>query len=497
MRISESLTSILFDTSPNAQQAALDAIARDLAVSSAGAFERAPAASLAAPQGRQAAQLDKRGVALTPTSQPEPKAEARGGVVARWKLKHTVASLLRDVTPAGKNTPGVCKCGTASYQADAVHLVRRRGRPGVKGVYFCDSPWLCPSCAPRRAAERAERVQKVFDATERKGGAVVFLTLTVQHTRGQSLAELKKLVMDACTKARQGKPWQLAKERYGIAGVMVGPEVTWSPAHGWHFHLHVAVPMLPDVSDVDPRERWARVVAIAEAGGEWIVDRYRDYIEAAGGRADEAGQDVQVMWRQEDLADYLAKGSGAWEVASAGATKQGKKGLTPWDLAARSSSPRYKALFAEYAAAMPGTRSCVITKTLADALGILPEGDAEKPGVEEGVDEDEVVVGAVEPPRWHRLLRGGHVPAILQAVEDRQPWEKIDGMMRALVDPPPLTHAPSARHVAAQAKGMRHKFREAGEAVRAALEEERMRAARRGHRFEPPPLRWVLELVAA
>ncbi|WP_349963507.1 protein rep [Rhizobium sp. ZPR3] len=427
---------------------------------------------------------------MTPTSQPEPKAEARGGVVARWKLKHTVSEILRDVTQPGKSTPGVCKCGTAGYQAEAVHLVRRGARPGVKGVYFCDSPWLCPSCAPRRAAERAERVQRVFDATERKGGAVVFLTLTVQHVKGQALADLKKLVMSACTKARQGKPWQLAKERYGIAGVMVGPEVTWSPAHGWHFHLHVAVPMLLQGD-------WSSVVARAEEGGRWIVGRYRDYIKAAGGHADDAGQDVQVMWRQEDLADYLAKGSGAWEVASAGATKQGKKGLTPWDLAARASATRYRALFAEYAAAMPGTRSCVITKTLADALGIEPEGDEDAPGVDEAEEDDVEIVGSVEPPRWHRLLRGGHVPAVFQAVEDRRPWEDIDRMMTALLDPPPPSHAPSAWEVAEQVKGTRHMFREAGEAVRAAIDREREHAARLGRHFEPPPLRRVLELVAA
>lgn len=468
------------------QQAALDAIAHELASVSSGTPRRAPAASQAALQGRQAAQLDKGGAALTPPS----KAEG-GAVVARWRLKHTVATVLRDAAGLGEKTPGVCKCGTAGYQSEAVHLVRRKGRPGVKGVYFCDSPWLCPSCAPRRAAQRAERVQKVFDATEAKGGAVVFLTLTVQHTRGQSLAALKRLVQDACTKARQGKPWQLAKARYGIAGVMVGPEVTWSVAHGWHFHLHVAVPMLPDCRE----QGWDAVVARAEQGGQWIVGRYRDYIERAGGKTSAKAQDAQVMWRKEDLSDYLAKGSGAWEVAAAGATKVGRKGLTPWDIAARAAtSARYGALFLEYAEAMPGTRSCVITKNLAEALSIQPEDDADAPGVEELEEEEETVVGSVEPPRWHRVLRGGHAPAVLQAVADRRPWAEIDGMMTRLLDPP---HMPTPEHVALVAKASRHQYREAGEAIRAALDRERDVAASLGRRFVPPAMRRVLELMAA
>ncbi|MBY2975523.1 protein rep [Rhizobium leguminosarum] len=475
-----------------AQQAALDAIAREMASASSAPSGHSQAGQQAAPQGRQAAQLDKRGARLTPAA--ETKAEA-GVVVARWRLKHTVATILRDAP--GEKTPGVCKCGTAGYQQDFVHLVRRLGRPGVKGVYFCDSPWLCPSCAPRRAAERAERVQRVFDATEKRGGAVVFLTLTVQHAQGQALADLKKLVMDACTKARQGKPWELAQKRYGIAGVMVGPEVTWSPASGWHFHLHVAVPMLPDVSTVEPGKRWGQVVEIAQAGGDWIVKRYREYIERAGGRADAKAQDVQVMWRKEDLSDYLAKGSGAWEVASAGATKQGKKGLTPWDIAARAkASKRYRALFIEYAQAMPGTRSCVITKSLAEALGVEPADDKDKGGVEE-VDKEEVVVGSVEPPRWRRVLRLGHAPAVLQAVADRVAWSEIDSMMTRLLDPPRASHAPSPEHIARLVKASRHQSRDLGEVVRLALDRERAFAVSIGRAFEPPPLRQVLELMAA
>lgn len=439
-------------------------------------------------QGRPAAQLDKRGATLTPAPATE---EVQ---ISRWRLKHKVANILR--RPEGETSPGVCKCGAAGYGSEEVLLTRRNGRPGVSGVYFCDSPWLCPTCAPRRAAQRAEKVQEVFNAVEARSGQVVFLTLTIQHRDGEGLGDLKRLVMDACRKARQGRPWALAVERYGIAGTMVGPEVTWSKRHGWHFHLHLAVPMLV----ADP--------AKAEEGGEWLMERYRAYIARAGGRAARAGQDVTVVWRREDLAAYLAKGSASWEVASAGATKNGRKGLTPWDLAARAAEgdARAAALFQEYASVMPGTRSCVITKALADRLGLKPHEDEDAPGVEAAEDDAEIV-GSMVPPRWHRVLRHGHAADVLKAVGDGWEWPAIDAMVRRLLHEEeqapasvrrPPEHAPTAEELARKALATATcEFRgRKGQAVQVVLSREAAYAKGRGLVFVQPSLREVLQLVA-
>lgn len=342
--------------------------------------------------------------------------------VSRWRLKHIIANILR-AKEDSETTPGVCKCGTAGHQVDEVHLVRRKGRAGVKGVFFCDSPWLCPSCAPRRAAERAKKVQRVFDAVERKKGQVVFMTLTVQHGRKDALSDLKQIVSESCRKARQSKSWTLGLRRYGIAGVMVGPEVTWSQKNGWHYHLHLAIPTLGIDEDKS-----------AEAG-EWLLERYRKYIQKAGGRAERKAQDVTVVWRKEDLVSYLSKGSAAWEVSSAGATKQGKSGQTPWDLAVRAGrGDAYAAqLFQEYAETMPGTRSCVITKPMAQKLGIDPAEDDDAPGIDEEIEEDTEIVGSMEPPRWHRVLRNGYAPDVLKVINDGWEWPAIDSLIAQML----------------------------------------------------------------
>lgn len=427
-------------------------------------------------------------------------------MVGRWRLKHSVASILRDV-PEGESTPGVCKCGMSSRDRETVDLVRRAGgRPGVAGVFFCDSSWLCPSCAPKRAGERVDRLSRVFDAAEARGGTVVFVTLTVRHRRGQPLATLKKLVQSACADARRGAPWERAKKRWGIVGVVSSPEVTYGDRTGWHFHLHIALVLLPKAGEtVSPVD----MVGRGEEAGEWLVDRYMSYIRAAGGSCDRKAQDVQSLIRREDLAQYVAKGSAAWEIASAGATKLGRAGNSPWDLAARASRGDQvaAALFREYAEAMPGTRSCVISPKLAAALDIKPAGDDEEPGVEE-VEASDVKVLELEASRWNRLLRRGCAPEVLGAVADRRTPDEISGLVSRLLHETAAADdgwtggsamvSVSARELARSARSIqdRRKSRTtAGAALQIAIQQSRDQAARRRANLILPDLKTTMQLL--
>jgi len=383
----------------------------------------------------KAAQLDKRAATLTPPV-------SRGGeVVGRWRLKHTVSSLLRDASE-DDHTPGVCKCGMSGRDRESVDLVLRSGnKPGVNGVIFCDSPWLCPSCAPKRAGERVDRISNVFDAAEAKGGTVVFVTLTVRHERGQSLADLKKMVQSACADARRGAPWERAKKRFNIVGVISSPEVTYGDKTGWHFHLHIALVLLPFEGEmIEPKtsvERGQQAKKLVERGqqaGEWLIDRYMNYIRLMGGSCDRKGQDVQSLIRRDDLAKYVAKGSADWEIASAGATKLGIKGNTPWDLAARSARGDHVAagLFKEYAAVMPGTRSCVVSAKLAAILGIQSADDSENPSVQE-VESDDVKIMELATSKWNRLLRRGCAHDVLNAVAAKRTPKDIFELVSRLL----------------------------------------------------------------
>lgn len=434
--------------------------------------------------------LDKRGATLTPAALKE--AQGQGKTVSRWRLKHRISEILRAASEDG-STPGVCKCGTARHGNDEkVDLTRKRGRPGVQGVFFCDSPWICPTCAPRRAAERAERVKGVFDAVEARGGHTVFVTLTVRHSRRMPLAMLKELVSTACRKARQGRPWALARARWDIPGVIVSPEVTHG-RHGWHYHLHIGLPVLAGDEDE------------ALKAGEWLRDRYMRYIWLEGGTCELAGQKVELIWSREEAADYVAKGSAAWEIASAGATKEGRKGDNPWDLAAKGArgDARSAARFAEYAAVMPGTRSCVISPRLAERLDLEPVLDEDQPGEHEAeADADVEIVASVVTEKWNRLLRRGSAPDVLDLVARGGDAAAVHALIdRLLPDQAPVEVVPdgmSARQLARAARTVQHgrSRLSAGGAVQIVLDRARDNATRRGRPFVPPDLKTTLSLMA-
>ncbi|MCO6389366.1 protein rep [Aliihoeflea sp. 40Bstr573] len=467
------------------------AVSRIFDESYASAAPAAERAVYGSPSGPEGPRLDTRGATFPQEAREEPK------VVSRWRLKHAVATLLRSRAVEGEKTPGVCKCGSAGHDRDAVGLVRHAdGRPGAQGVLFCDSPWLCPSCAPRRAAQRKERLERVFDAAERKGWSLVFVTLTAAHKRRDRLAGLMGLVAGASRKARQGRSWVRLAEDHGIQGVINGPEVTYGE-HGWHYHQHLAV----IVSTVDP--------AAAEAAGRAILDRYLAAVAAAGGKALRQGQDVVAVWRREDLQGYLAKGSAAWEVAAAGTGKKARAGgRTPWDLAADGAAGdrQAAALFFEYADEMPGTRSCVITAALAAKLGMEPDADDDAPG-EEPADDAETL-GEIDRPRWHRLLRHGHVPTVFAAVARGENWAGISAVMDRLDpldrledvprrSPPPdrasaLELAQRARQVQIRRPGPTSP----GGALQIVVQQIRDAADRRGELALLPDLGTTLRLLA-
>jgi len=338
---------------------------------------------------------------------------------------------------------------------------------------------------------------EVFDHVKAySDGQMVMCTLTVRHRRGQSLADLKKVVQDASSAARQGSPWDRRKERHKVFGVISAPEVTYSLSAGWHFHIHVALLLRGSSADADDL-------------GSWFVERYMRYVGRKGYTALVAGQDVSVIKNQKKLAEYLAKGVNrnrdlAWEMAGQ-ATKNARHedGFHPFEILEKASGDNsMKALWLEYAVVMKGVRSCIVTKGIADTLGIEPEDDEDKPGEER---ESEAPVGTLPAVTWNALMRRRLASSVMTLLEDAgaQGWQEVRQRAEAWAHghddtaAPEAFHAPSAEHVAGLALGCRHQHRHASDAVRAAVDRERGVAASLGRKFRPPALRRVLELVGA
>lgn len=368
---------------------------------------------------------------------------------SRWKLKAQVVGLLRPSD--GGRGPAVCGCGRPGHEVEEVTLHRREsGAAGVGGVYRCDSPWLCPTCAPARAQRRKERISQVINATEALGGDCALITLTVRHKKGDALASLKRAVSDAARKARQGRAWLRIQSKAQIFGVIVGCEVTYSLRNGWHYHLHILVPcgITNTLSESDDRifvsKRHKEISKPVMSAMRSFVARYIINIRKAGYNARYAAQRVDIVW-SGDAGDYLTKGSACWEVSGGLKEARGAVSRTPWQLAqlADAGDDDARRLFEEYASVMPGTRSCVVSASLAEALDLsVDDDDDDKSGEDQDLSSTGEVLGTVSVATWGRIITRGKAHEVMASIEDGDTWVKINDLVQRLGQPPPTPPPP-------------------------------------------------------
>lgn len=388
------------------------------ATSSAGARS-----DVASPAGRPG--LDNGGATFPQgTREGQEKEPAAEKGASRWRLKAKVVKLLRP--EYGGRGPAVCGCGMPGAEPgeqrerDTVTIHRRASGAGVSGVFRCDSPWLCPSCAPARAKRRHERLEQVIDATSASGGSCAFVTLTLRHDHDLSLARAKSVLSEASRRARQGRRWGDIKSAGGLLGVVQGVEVLHSQRTGWHYHAHLLIPGT------------GTPVAVLEAARR-LVARYLEEVARLGASATLSGQDVQLVQNGE-AARYASKGSASWEVAGGAKAARSAVSRSPWDLAtlAALGDERARVLFLEYAEVMPGTRSCVVSPGIAKALGIQACADEDASGEEQQLDEANGVVGELPSLTWRRILGAGVAWRVLAAVEARENWPKVASLAEQL-----------------------------------------------------------------
>jgi len=395
--------------------------------------------SVSTPQG---VELDNRGATFPhlcnqdQNTENETNIDLKKSVSARWQLKHEVVGVLRKNPKPDGGTYAVCGCGYGAVfknddgdleGVDAVDIYRRRGKVGVSGALRCNSPWLCPSCAPARAEKRRQNVAEVIDRVKAMDGRTAFVTLTVKHKKGESLAELKRIQSVASRKARQGRFWQDLKADAKILGVVQGVEVLENVDTGWHYHTHLIVPCLSSSSTI-------RKAMFA------FVERYIELVKAEGGDASMRGQDIQIISvdDDDDVSGYVSKGSAEWEIAGSLKDARSRKSRTPWDLAklASAEDEEATALFVEYANNIVGTRSCVISPALAAALYMETPADdddvidADFSAVE--CDETEVVV-SVLTESWRKLMSYGVAWKVINAVEIGQDTASCEDLVSCLL----------------------------------------------------------------
>ena len=256
---------------------------------------------------------------------PSPQQLARDGTRALSYGLREISRLLLGPYPefAGALTCGVPMRHIPGDDVEVAlyHDPEGGHQVGFHGLMTCSSPWICPVCSPKIAAQRGEALGRALAHFHAAGLWVAHAVLTVQHTRGEALADVFGALADAwrrMTKSREFRP------HWSGLGYARGVEVTLGP-NGWHPHIHLALVIPPD------RDPYALEEALWEAWSGAVV-------EVGWAPSSRGAYSYQVARAEADVREvgrYVSKAGSGWglglEVAG-GARKNSKGGMSPFQL---------------------------------------------------------------------------------------------------------------------------------------------------------------------
>lgn len=331
---------------------------------------------------------------------PSVRERRRAGRRQAYRLRRVAARLL----PQER----VCKCGQRVVTGQAAIRVKD-GRASWGGLQTCGSVWLCPTCAAKIAEGRREELIVAGDRHIRVGGSIYMAAFTFSHKRWHNARALRRDLAAMWSQLIAGRPWQKAKAKSGLVGVVRAIEVTHGK-NGWHPHIHALF-----LLDGDDAERAAEL-------GLWLFERWDRIVQAAG--YDACNPEV---WRFERAAhydaaaDYVVKGNYDSELTRGHMKRAKEGGRSPWQLledAERGDRLAAK-LFRDFAAAFKGARQVTWSYGLRDHFGLDERSD-------EAIAADEVgeVIGYLPARVYARVAYRGLGAAVLDAAEEGG-WDAV------------------------------------------------------------------------
>ncbi len=341
-------------------------------------------------------------------------------------------------------------CGVAAIPGVGAIEVRRdtsgeENRAAIVGTTSCGSPWACPVCAARVRERRRMELHGLVERGSAKGWRWVFVTGTLKHRQGQSVAQQRKAIECAWRAITTGKKAQERRKSGAAAGTVRAIEFMLDGPNGSHGHIHALVAVKPWVAvKTGERELWVRNSdvlaerAVADAmetmGASWKgwAEKHMD-----GLRPDDAhGWKWEMARSAKDATDYVTKtlkqederaqtdGDG-WTVShelARGDAKRGRDSLSAMELLELAVADLHETgdcarmlRMVEYARATRGMRAIVVSRSLTDALGKMDERTDEEIAQEPEAMGDEWETVAVLPlDVWAALVRSVGVAGVLE-----------------------------------------------------------------------------------
>lgn len=311
---------------------------------------------------------------------------------------------------AAKLLPGerVSWCGKMLVSgAKTVEVCTHGKQAYYKNLAACGSVWTCPVCASKIAARRREELARAL--SDWAGGAVM-LTLTLQHSRDDDLAELLTALKDVWRRMKGGRFWRDIKSRYKIEVCITATEVTWGSAAGWHPHLHVLI-----FSGL-PEHKFDRASFKNELNTQYLA-----LLDAHGRYASEY-YGINVRVGDDKAGSYISKYGLDWELTHSN-IKKGVGGLSPFELLEKYSEGHYWAglLFQEYAAVFAHHKQLNFSRGARALLGLEPGQEDDELAAEELQDGDLLLELTIS--QFNQVVRAGKRAELLDQAAGGDAWQ--------------------------------------------------------------------------
>lgn len=348
----------------------------------------------------------------------------------RFSLQHHIAGLLSkhaakmraaadpDDAKAAKRwkRPRVSHCWWTA-QGQTVQVIRstrktasggktRRARFG--GLQTCGSVWVCPCCSGHISEMRRMQLNALLAWARKEGYAVVMLTLTTRHGKGDSLPDLLNAMKAAKRTWGASYAYKTIKAD-SLIGTVTATEVTGGGANGWHPHFHMLMLLkLPSQAEA--------LTAAETLRQPWLDAMQKHGLTGSGVAFDVRGASA--------AGEYVGKWGAAEEITLAGKKRGSSGGMTPMQLADASMNGDKKAgaLFVEYANTFHGARQLVWSRGLKELAGVDDATDeqiAEDAARLADETEDETLLGELPPDAWQSVR--GHRGRLLERCEEPGP----------------------------------------------------------------------------
>lgn len=361
---------------------------------------RDPAPQNGGQEGGETARLDKRGATLPPPPLEVAKKAIKTGDYANYSERTKARDLhswagAKSVSRCGLGVVGKNENGVkgATLLRSVVKSGPRKGQTttSLRGVALCASPWCCPTCGPKIGVSRAAAIEPQAEKLQKAGWSSWLLTLTVRHTKKNTLAELFELFGKAWSGMTSGRSVSLLRKRSGGFEYIRGYDATWSPRNGFHLHFHLVLFFGPEAGTGEESaawllERWMKQAKkhdgkplrrgqdMRPAGNAAAAAAYAMTLAGVGKHTDRHPTATAVI--DDDAPAFLAPSFSTIAEATAAAAKKGKMhgGLTSAELraGALAGNARHAAAYLEFVRETKGKRAVLVS----EGLTLKPEEEA-------------------------------------------------------------------------------------------------------------------------